>query len=154
MTALDTAELWKLNQRLLSRVLHAATPELERVGLDTKEFFVLDEIDDSPYPADLAKQLMLPKASITVYLRNLDAAGLVRREIDSDDLRRHRLAVTDAGRVVLDEALSALASEFTAMMNRLPRSDQQDLARILSQLLHASPQAEPADRAADGATSA
>lgn len=137
MTGLDTAELWKLNQRLLSRVLHAATPELERVGLDTKEFFVLDEIDDSPYPAGLAKQLMLPKASVTVYLRNLVASGLVRREIDSDDLRRHRLAVTDEGRVVLDKALSALASEFIGMMDRLPVVDQEELARILTQLLDA-----------------
>ncbi|MET0404376.1 MAG: hypothetical protein ABW123_18335 [Cystobacter sp.] len=36
--------------------------------LDTKEFFVLDEVDSSRYPAQLAEKLMLPKASITMYV--------------------------------------------------------------------------------------
>jgi DNA-binding MarR family transcriptional regulator len=138
----NAADLWKLNQRLLTRVLHAATPELERVGLDTKEFFVLEEIATSPYPAELAKQLMLPKASVTIYLRNLVAAGLVRREIDDADLRRHRLAVTDEGRAVLEQAVAALESEFTDMMRRIPLSDQVELERILVRLLDAPPQGD------------
>lgn len=131
----DGALLWKLNQRLLTRVMNAAAPELERVGIETKEFFVLDEIDESRYPAELAAKLMLPKASITMYLRNLVAKGLVTREIDQDDLRRHRLATTAKGREVRARALEALAAEFSSMMNRVGDDDQREFRRILNALL-------------------
>ncbi|MBP2456655.1 DNA-binding MarR family transcriptional regulator [Clavibacter michiganensis] len=135
MPSTESAELWKLNQRLLTRILNAAAPQLEDLGLETKEFFVLDEVDACRYPAELAQKLMLPKASVTIYLRNLVAAGLVRREIDEADLRRHRLETTEEGRAVLAKALAALASEFRAMMTRIDARDQAELRRILRQLL-------------------
>jgi len=40
----------------------------------------------------------MPKATVTVYLKRLEAAGFVRREIDPSDLRRHRLLLTATGR--------------------------------------------------------
>jgi DNA-binding MarR family transcriptional regulator len=131
----DGAQLWKLNQRLLTRVMNAAAPQFADLGLETKEFFVLDEVDTCHYPAAIAEKLMLPKASVTVYLRNLVAAGLVRREIDETDLRRHRLTTTDKGRRVLADALDALAQEFGTMMARLQARDQVELRRILLTLL-------------------
>ncbi len=131
----DGALLWKLNQRLLTRVLNAAEPQFERHGIETKEFFVLDEIDESPYPAELAANLMLPKASVTMYLRNLVGKGLVKREIDQDDLRRHRLTTTAKGRAVRRQALDTLAAEFAAMMGKIDEGDRIELRRILLALL-------------------
>lgn len=135
MPAEDAAQLWKLNHRLLTRVMNSAAAEFDSLGLQAKEFFVLDEVDTCRYPAQLADKLMLPKASITMYLRNLVNSGLVRREIDDTDLRRHRLTTTAEGRRVLAAALDALASEFSAMMARLTAEDQSDLQRILLTLL-------------------
>lgn len=135
MSSEDGAQLWKLNQRLLTRVMNAAAPQLEELGLEIKEFFVLDEVDACRYPAALAEKLMLPKASITIYLRNLVDAGLVRREIDETDLRRHRLTTTDKGKQVRTDALDALAQEFASMMSRLDKADQAELRRILSTLV-------------------
>ena len=131
----DGAELWKLNHRLLTQVMNAAAPQLDALGLETKEFFVLDEVDACKYPAALAQKLMLPKASVTMYLRSLVDSGLVRREIDETDLRRHRLTTTDKGRRVLAEALDALASQFSSMTARLDEHDQSELRRILLSLL-------------------
>lgn len=131
----DAAQLWKLNQLLLTRILNAATPELAELGLDTKEFFVLDEVDSCRYPAVIAQKLMLPKASVTIYLRNLVAAGLVRRDIDDTDLRRHQLSTTVAGRDVLGRALAALATEFSRMLSRIDDDDRAHLDRILHLLL-------------------
>jgi len=131
----DGALLWKLNQRLLTRVLNAAAPQFEQHGIETKEFFVLDEIDDSHYPAELAEKLMLPKASITMYLRSLVAKGLIQREIDPDDLRRHRLSTTASGRAVRAQALDALAAEFADMMGKIDEDDHVEFRRILLALL-------------------
>lgn len=135
MPGSDAAQLWKLNQRLLTRVMNAAAPRLASVGLETKEFFVLDEVDTSRHPAELAATLMLPKASVTVYLRNLVAKGLVVRTIDETDLRRHHLATTDAGKRVLRESTAALATEFAAMMDRLDAREQGEFHRLLERLV-------------------
>lgn len=133
----DAAQLWKLNHRLLTVVMNSCTDQLEALGLETKEFFVLDEIDTCRYPAELAAKLMLPKASVSMYLRSLVDKGLVQREIDPGDLRRHRLATTAQGRKVLTQALDALASAFSVMLDRLERDDKAALRRILLRLLDA-----------------
>ncbi len=40
----------------------------------------------------------MPKPTVTVYVKRLEAAGFLRREIDAADLRRHRLILTPEGR--------------------------------------------------------
>ncbi|MEV8330353.1 MarR family transcriptional regulator [Streptomyces niveus] len=137
--AVDGAHLWTLNQRLLSVVMDASSAELGEIGLETKEFFVLAEVAASPYPAELAAALMIPKASVTVYVRNLVAKGFMRREIDDEDLRRHRLILTDAGEAARDRALSALAEEFDRRLARITPQDRTELRRILLEMLK-SPQ--------------
>ncbi|MCM3804286.1 MarR family transcriptional regulator [Streptomyces sp. DR7-3] len=137
--AVDGAQLWTLNQRLLSVVMDACSDELAELGLETKEFFVLAEVAASPYPAELAAALMIPKASVTVYVRNLVAKGFMRREIDDEDLRRHRLFLTAEGKAARDRALSALAAEFDRRLARVTPQDRTDLRRILLEMLK-SPQ--------------
>lgn len=128
------AHLWTLHHRVLTRVLRAAAPRLEELGLESKELFVLDEVDACRYPATIAQRLLIPKASVTVYVRNLVAKGLVVRAIDDDDLRRHRLATTEEGRRVLGEALEALSAEFAATTARLAPADRAELLRLLTEL--------------------
>ncbi|MFD8331129.1 MarR family winged helix-turn-helix transcriptional regulator [Streptomyces solisilvae] len=135
----DGAQLWTLNQRLLSVVMDACSAELAELGLETKEFFVLAEVAASPYPAELAAALMIPKASVTVYVRNLVTKGFMRREIDDEDLRRHRLFLTAEGKAARDRALSALAAEFDRRLARVTPQDRTDLRRILLEMLK-SPQ--------------
>ncbi|KID29880.1 MarR family winged helix-turn-helix transcriptional regulator [Prauserella rugosa] len=131
----DAAQLWSLNQRLLTVVLDACRDELADLGIDTKEFFVLAEVATSPYPAELAATLMMPKASVTVYVRNLVAKGLLRREIDDADLRRHRLVLTDEGAAARERAVTALAAEFDRRLARITARDRGELRRILLDLL-------------------
>ncbi|MGW7352261.1 MarR family transcriptional regulator [Streptomyces sp. Z26] len=134
MTA-DGAQLWTLNQRLLSVTMDACHAELAELGLETKEFFVLAEVTASPYPAELAAALMIPKASMTVYVRNLVAKGFLRREIDDEDLRRHRLVLTTEGETARERALAALAAEFDRRLARVTPRDRTELRRILRQML-------------------
>ncbi|AOW90376.1 MarR family transcriptional regulator [Streptomyces olivaceus] len=133
--SVDGARLWKLNQRLLGVVMDACTAELTALGLETKEFFVLAEVENSPYPAQIASALLLPRASVTVYVRNLVTKGLVEREIDEADLRRHRLVLSDAGVTARDRALATLAAEYDRRLARITEQDRVDLQRILGQML-------------------
>ncbi|MGC7098154.1 MarR family winged helix-turn-helix transcriptional regulator [Amycolatopsis lurida] len=131
----DAAQLWTLNHRLLTVVLDACSAELAALGLDPKEFFVLAEVAASPYPAELAAKLVIPKASVTVYVRNLVAKGFLRREIDDADLRRHRLVLTSKGEAARDRALAALAKEFDNRLAKIAPRDRTELQRILLALL-------------------
>ena len=101
MPKTDPAKLWSLNYRLLMSVISSVAPEIAALGLETKELFVLAEIDEHSYPAELAATLCMPKPTVTVNLKRLEAAGLLRREIDTADLRRHRLLLTPDGRKAL-----------------------------------------------------
>ncbi|MFI7231035.1 MarR family winged helix-turn-helix transcriptional regulator [Nonomuraea angiospora] len=133
--SIDAAQLWTLNHRLLTVVLDACSAELAELGLESKEFFVLAEVAASPYPAELAAKLVIPKASVTVYVRNLVAKGFVRREIDDADLRRHRLVLTDEGEAARDRALASLATEFERRLATIAPRDRAELHRILLALL-------------------
>jgi DNA-binding MarR family transcriptional regulator len=56
----------------------------------------------------------MPKPTVTVNLKSLEAKGFVRREIDPKDLRRHRLLVTPAGRKLLARGPALLSEAFGA----------------------------------------
>jgi len=139
----DAAQLWTLNHRLLTAVLDACGAELAELGLEAKEFFVLAEVATSPYPAGLAQVLVIPKASVTVYVRNLVAKGFVRREIDDADLRRHRLVLTETGVAARDRAFAALAAAFDRRLERIAPGDRAELARILTVLVEPAPEEAP-----------
>lgn len=44
---------------------------------------MLAEVDAHPYPAELAAVLCIPKPSVMLYVKRLETAGSLRREIDT-----------------------------------------------------------------------
>ncbi|MCV7090945.1 MULTISPECIES: MarR family winged helix-turn-helix transcriptional regulator [Mycobacterium] len=135
MSAVDAAKIWSLNYRVLVSVIACAEPEICALGLESKELFLLAEIDEHPYPAELAAALSMPKATVTVYLKRLEAAGLVRREIDPADLRRHRLLLTPAGRKAAADGLALLSAEFNKRLGRLTVAQQKELKGLLERIV-------------------
>jgi DNA-binding MarR family transcriptional regulator len=135
MSAVDAAKIWALNYRLLLSVVSCVEADISALGLDSKELFLLAEVDEHPYPAELAATLSMPKPTVTVYLKRLEAAGFVRREIDTADLRRHRLLLTPAGRQATTAGLALLADAFTERLSCLTIAQQKELKNLLEQIL-------------------
>jgi DNA-binding MarR family transcriptional regulator len=135
MAKIDAIKLWSLNYRLLTAVITSVAPDVTLLGLEVKELFVLAEIDDHPHPAELAVRLSMPKPTVTVYLKRLEAAGFVRREIDSTDLRRHRLLVTAAGRRIRARGLTLLSEAFGTRLARLSAPEQAELSSLLEKMI-------------------
>jgi MarR family transcriptional regulator, temperature-dependent positive regulator of motility len=131
----DAAKIWSLNYRLLVSVIASVEADITALGLDSKELFLLAEVDEHPYPAELAATMCMPKATVTVYLKRLEAAGFVRREIDPTDLRRHRLELTPAGRQATNDGLALLSDAFSKRLQRLSRAQQKELKNLLEQIL-------------------
>lgn len=135
MSAVDAARIWSLNYRVLLSVISCAEADICALGLESKELFLLAEIDEHPYPAELAATLSMPKATVTLYLKRLEAAGFVRREIDPSDLRRHRLLLTPAGRQAVCKGLTLLSDEFDKRLGRLTAAQRNDLKGLLEKIL-------------------
>lgn len=134
MPKIDVGKLWSLNYRLLMSVITSVAPEITELGLETKELFVLAELDQHPHPAALASALSMPKPSITMYVKRLEAAGFLRREIDAADLRRHRLILTPEGRKTMARGLALVSNAFAARLGRLTAAQQSELAALLEKL--------------------
>jgi DNA-binding MarR family transcriptional regulator len=134
MPKIDAAKIWSLNYRLLTSVITSVAPNIAKLGLETKELFVLAEVETRPHPAELAAFLSMPKPSVTVYVKRLEAAGFLRREIDTADLRRHRLSLTPAGRKTMTRGLALLSDAFGSRLGRLSVAQQAELATLLEKL--------------------
>ncbi|MDT5077493.1 MAG: MarR family transcriptional regulator, temperature-dependent positive regulator of motility [Mycobacterium sp.] len=131
----DAAKIWSLNYRLLLSVIASVEADISALGLDSKELFLLAEIDEHPYPAELATTMCMPKATVTVYLKRLEAAGFVRREIDPADLRRHRLLLTTAGRRANTAGLALLSEAFDGRLRRLTTAQRKEFKTLLERIV-------------------
>jgi len=135
MSLEDAAKIWSLNYRVLLSVIASVETDITALGIESKELFLLAEIDEHPYPAELAATLNMPKPTVTLYLKRLEAAGFVSREIDPADLRRHRLQLTSAGRRATNDGLALLSDAFGKRLERLTRVQQRELKDLLEQIL-------------------
>ena len=134
MARIDITKVWTLNYRLVASVIGEVAPALHELGIEVKELFLLAELDAHPHPAALAKALLIPKPSVTVYVKRLEAAELVKREIDSADLRRHKLSLTPEGRKVMARGLALLSEAFGQRLGRLTATQQAELKSLLEKL--------------------
>jgi DNA-binding MarR family transcriptional regulator len=134
MAKSDITRVWTLNYRLVASVIGEVAPALQALGLEVKELFLLAEVDAHPNPAALADALLIPKPSVTVYVKRLESAELLRREIDRSDLRRHKLSLTPEGRRVMTRGLALLGEAFGQRLARLSATQQADLRGLLEKL--------------------
>jgi DNA-binding MarR family transcriptional regulator len=131
MAKIDPAKIWSLNYQLLMSVITAVAPAIAELGLETKELFVLAEVDEHPHPAALAAKLCMPKPTVTLHVKRLEAAGFLHREIDAGDLRRHRLSLTASGRRTMTKGLALLSAAFAERLGRLSVAQQNELKSLL-----------------------
>src|ERR1700756_1737340 len=127
MAKIDITKVWALNYRLVTSVIGEVAPALRELGIEVKELFLLAELDAHPHPAALAEALLIPKPSVTVYVKRLEAAELVRRGIDNAALRRYKLSLTPEGRKVRTGGLALLTEAFGQRLGRLTATQQAEL---------------------------
>jgi DNA-binding MarR family transcriptional regulator len=135
MAKIDVTKVWGLSYRLVMSVILEVAPALQTLSLEVKELFLLAELDAHPHPAALAETLLMPKPTVSMYVKRLEAAGFVKREIDKADLRRHKLTLTAEGRKAMIRGSTLLAEAFGARLGRLSGAQQTELRSLLEKLL-------------------
>lgn len=128
-------ELWTLNFQVMTALLADVEPRIRALHLEMKEFLLLTELDAHPNPAELARVLMTPKPTVTFWIKRLEAAGYLEREVDADDLRRFHLTMTAAGRRAMESAKEILSEEFSKRLGRLTQAQRLELSRILERMV-------------------
>ena len=82
---------------------------------------------------------MLTSSGTTKRLDKLEREGLIEREIDPGDRRGTLIALTPAGRELIDSVTAAHLANEKHLLNGLNEDEQQALANLLRKLLIALP---------------
>ena len=85
-------------------------------------------------PTDLTSALMLTSSGTTKRLDRLEQAGLIAREADPDDRRGTLIALTAAGRRLIDAVTEAHLANERRLLAALTDAEQRSLADLLRTL--------------------
>lgn len=87
---------------------------------------------------DLARALRITVGATSKLVDRIDAAGLIRRELDADDRRASRVVLTETGRQKLVDSNTTYTAEVATMLDAtLSADEQQQLHSLVSRLLTA-----------------
>ena len=134
MTNIKDAQLWTGCYSFMQEGMDAASARMSDLGIDVREFLVIDYLERSSSQVDIGKALSIPKASVTGYVKALEAKSLIRREINRDDLRRYQLRLTAAGIITVSNARKILTEVFDERLAKLEHDEQTEIKRLIEKL--------------------
>jgi DNA-binding MarR family transcriptional regulator len=146
--ARERPDLPALPMAVFGRLLDAAervtrdhmNPLLAAAGLQPGEFDVLATLRRSgkPYmlsPTTLYEAAMISSGGMTNRLDRLERAGLVERRPDPNDRRGKLIALTEAGRRVIDETIGRHVANEQRLLSVLSPAEQEKLSALLRKLI-------------------
>ncbi|HKJ35483.1 MAG TPA: MarR family transcriptional regulator [Solirubrobacterales bacterium] len=125
---------------LLSRLARAANrelaAELDALGLRSQQFGVLHLLSEagSLSSTELADALRVHASNLVRLLDELEDAGLIRREPDPEDRRRHRVVLSRRGSGMLARAEGVAAEIETELLAPLSAAEQRQLRELLGRV--------------------
>ncbi|QOL82073.1 MarR family winged helix-turn-helix transcriptional regulator [Pseudooceanicola spongiae] len=106
-------------------------------GMELSHFSVLNHLgrsNEEKSPAQLAQTFHVTRGAMTNTLSKLEWAGYVHIRPDWDDARRKMVAISPAGRMALDTALSAIAPMISGVLEDLGEDKVRAALPILREL--------------------
>jgi DNA-binding MarR family transcriptional regulator len=106
-------------------------------------YFVSHSPDGSLRVGDLARALRITVGAASKLVDRVEAAGLICRQLDADDRRASRVALTDTGRRMLADASATCEAEMATVLNAaLTLDEQQQMHTRIRRLLNAAEHGE------------
>jgi DNA-binding MarR family transcriptional regulator len=134
--ATDTAPGTLTLLSLLSKQVYKRATE-DLIGISQRHYLALHFLPEPDgLPQQQLSEILCIDANNTVLLLNeLEDAGLVRRERDPADRRRHRVHLTDLGARKLADARRARETLEDEVLAALDRDERATLHRLLAKAL-------------------
>jgi DNA-binding MarR family transcriptional regulator len=144
----ERPDLAPLPMAVLGRLCEAAervmrdhfNPLFADAGLQSGEFDVLATLRRSgdPYmlsPSRLYQAAMISSGGMTNRLDRLERSGLIERRPDPNDRRGKLIALTTAGRRVIDETITRHVANEAQLLSALTTAEQEKLNALLRKLI-------------------
>ncbi|MDB4888057.1 MAG: transcriptional regulator, MarR family [Gemmatimonadetes bacterium] len=128
--------VWKASRALEARALDS----IGATGLGASDFKVLEALlHKGALPVNvLGRKLLLTSGSITTAVDRLVERGLVERHEDATDRRVRQVALTEAGRALIEPLYARHAADLEAVVRVLSDAERRTLVTLLRKLgLHA-----------------
>ncbi len=130
----------RLQEAALAIARDRLNPLFARYGMQPGEFDVLATLrrGGAPFaltPTALYDALMMSSGGMTARIDRLQKAGWVERRPNPVDGRGTLVALTDAGRALIDDAVVAHIDNQRVLLAALSTAEQAQLARLLGKLL-------------------
>jgi DNA-binding MarR family transcriptional regulator len=112
-------------QRSARAIARRFDEALRPCGITSGQFSLLISLNrpEAPRMNEVAHLLGMDRTTLTANLKPLEGRGLVDIVVDSDDRRRRRLRLTDAGRRILVSALPVWRSTHAEIDRLSPGAD-------------------------------
>ena len=140
LPSLPMAVLGRLSEAAERVMRDHLNPLFADAGLQPGEFDVLATLRRSgdPYmlsPTRLYEAAMISSGGMTNRLDRLERAGLIERRPDPNDRRGKLIALTAAGRGVIDETISRHVANEEQLLSVLTTAEQEKLNALLRKLI-------------------
>ncbi|UMA64021.1 MarR family transcriptional regulator [Roseivivax marinus] len=86
------------------------------------------------HPSDVASQMGVSQATISVLIKKLVSYGLIARQVSATDRRQVDLSITSAGREKVAVAPDALQQKYVAQFEGLPEWEQAMVVSVLERV--------------------
>ncbi|HEX8168061.1 MAG TPA: MarR family transcriptional regulator [Beijerinckiaceae bacterium] len=131
--AADPLRVWFRFIRLHRRVSSAIAGELKAIGLSIPQFDLLSTLTEREglTQQELAQRLYVTKGNVSGLVDRLVEAGLVERRPIEGDRRSHALHLTEKGRDLAQQGITAQQDYVRRTLGRLPPQDLADLERVV-----------------------
>ena len=142
------AESILVSFRRIARAIELFSRELEsRFDLTVSQLLCMRQIlaDGPQPPSELAKRIYLSQATVTGILNRLENRELIRRDRIGPDRRVVTVSLTDHGRKMVKAAPLPLQKHFYDRLNRLPAKQQEQITKVLAQVVEMMESHEDAD---------
>lgn len=123
----------------LARVLRVNLLEVAsraQVDLTPEQWFVLNKLrtKDGQSQVELGESIFADRPNMTRILQGMERKGLVRREVDPGDARRHQVFLTAAGTTGHDAMARHVPEERRRLLEGITQGEIDIVIRVLDQV--------------------
>jgi MarR family transcriptional regulator, lower aerobic nicotinate degradation pathway regulator len=121
--------------RLAKQVMRRANPEL--LGTDLRLLMALSYLGDhdGAPQQELVDALCMDAKNVVLLLNDLEDTGYLVRRRDTEDRRRHRVQITEAGREALTRARDHMDAVENEVLQALDADERAALVKLLARAL-------------------
>lgn len=121
-----------------AEIQHAVIDVLERdyqlSGGKLQVMIRLHQAEAGMAPSELAEQVGVTRATISVMLRRMTRDGLVQSFSNAEDARAKKICLTQKGRQFMDDVLPGHYLRITRLMGKLSEREQEHLIALLRKI--------------------